>query len=144
MSTEQNKAIVRRYREAHNSNRLDQLDEIVDVNLISHNLLPGLPPGLEGGKMAHMGGVASFPDLQVRTEDLIAEGDKVVERWTQTGTYTGASFMGAPVNGKRFSVSGTSIYRIANGKIVEHWSEMNFFGVLVQLGVIPALGQAVP
>ena len=142
MSTEQNKAIVRRYREAHNTNQLDQLDEIVDANLISHNLLPGLPPGLEGGKMAHMGGVASFPDLQVRTEDLIAEGDKVVERWTQTGTYTGASFMGAPVNGKRFSMSGTSIYRIANGKIVEHWGEMDFLGLLQQLGLAPAPGQA--
>ena len=54
MSSEQNKAIVRRYREAHNTNQLDQLDEIVDANLISHNLLPGLPPGLVGGKVAHM------------------------------------------------------------------------------------------
>jgi predicted ester cyclase len=141
MSTEQNKAIVRRYREAHNTNQLDQLDEIVATNLISHNLLPGLPPGLQGGKMAHMGGVASFPDLQVRTEDLIAEGDKVVERWTQRGTYTGAPFMGAPVNGKSFSVSGTSIYRIANGKIVEHWGEMDILGLLQQLGLAPTPGQ---
>ncbi|GAC1344954.1 MAG: hypothetical protein NVSMB27_06580 [Ktedonobacteraceae bacterium] len=91
--------------------------------------------------MAHMGGVASFPDLQVRTEDLIDEGDKVVEHWTQSGTYTGASFMGAPVNGKRFSVSGTSIYRVANGKIVEHWGEMDVLGLLQQLGLAPAPGQ---
>jgi len=138
MSTEQNKAIVRRYREAHNTNKLGQLDEIVEASLIAHNLLPGLPPGLEGGKMAHMGGVASFPDLQVKTEDLIAEGDKVVERWTQSGTYTGASFMGAPVSGRKFSVTGTSIYRIANGKIVEHWGEMDLQGVLQQLGLAPA------
>jgi predicted ester cyclase len=141
MSTEHNKAIVLRYREAHNTNQLDQLDEIVEASLISHNLLPGLPPGLQGGKMVHMGGLASFPDLQVRTEDLIAEGDKVVERWTQSGTYTGASFMGAPVNGKRFSVSGTSIYRIANGRIMEHWGEMDFLGLLQQLGLVPAPGQ---
>lgn len=141
MSTEQNKAIVRRYREAHNTNQLDQLDEIVDANLISHNLLPGLPPGLEGGKMAHMGGVASSRPAG-QNWSLIAEGDKVVERWTQTGTYTGASFMGAPVNGKRFSMSGTSIYRIANGKIVEHWGEMDFLGLLQQLGLAPAPGQA--
>jgi predicted ester cyclase len=141
MSSEQNKAIVSRYREAHNTHQLDQLDEIVDANLISHNLLPGLPPGLEGGKMAHIGGVASFPDLQVRTEDLIVEGDKVVERWTQTGTYTGAAFMGASVNGKRFSMSGTSIYRISNGKIVEHWGEMDFLGLLQQLGLAAMPGQ---
>ncbi len=141
MSTEQNKAIVRRYREAHNTNKLDQLDEIVAANLVSHNLLPGLPPGLEGGKMAHMGGVASFPDLQTKTEDLIAEGDKVVERWTVSGSYTGAPFFGAPANGKRFSVTGTSIYRIADGQIVEHWGEMDFLGLLQQIGLVPAPGQ---
>src|SRR5712692_7312703 len=138
MSTEQNKAIVRRYRQAHNTNQLDQLDEIVAADLIAHNLLPGLPPGLEGGKMAHMGGVASFPDMQAKTEELIAEEGKVVERWTLSGTYTGASFMGAPVSGRKFSVTGTSIYRIANGKIVEHWGEMDFLGVLQQLGLAPA------
>jgi predicted ester cyclase len=141
MSTEQNKAIVRRYRETHNTNRLDELDAIVAANLTTHNLLPGLPPGLEGGKMAHMGGVASFPDLYVKTEDLIAEGDKVVEPWTQSGTYTGAPFFGTPPNGKRFSVSGISIYRIANGQIVEHWGEMDFLGLLQQLGMMPAPGQ---
>jgi predicted ester cyclase len=141
MSTEQNKAIVRRYREAHNTNQLDRLAEIVAANLIAHNLLPGLPPGLEGGKMAHMGGMASFPDMYIKTEDLIAEGDKVVERWTQSGAYTGAPFFGAPPNGKRFSVTGTSIYRIANGRIVEHWGEMDFLGLLQQLGMISAPGQ---
>jgi hypothetical protein len=62
MSTEQNKAIVQRYREAHNSIQLDRLDDIVAANLIAHNQMPGLPPGLEGGKMAHMGGIASFPE----------------------------------------------------------------------------------
>lgn len=141
MSTEQNKTIVRRYREAHNTNQLDQLDEIVEASLITHNLLPGLPPGLEGGKMAHMGGMASFPDMYVKTEDLIAEGDRVVERWTNSGTYTGVPFFGTPPNEKRFSVSGTSIYRIANGRIVEHWGEMDFLGLLQQLGLIPGPGQ---
>jgi predicted ester cyclase len=141
MSTEQNKAIVQRYREAHNSNQLDRLDEIVAANLIAHNQMPGLPPGLEGGKMAHMGGIASFPDMYVKTEDLIAEGDKVVERWTQTGTYTGTPFFGTATNGKRFSVTGISVYRIANGRIVEHRGEMDFLGLLQQLGMIPAPGQ---
>ena len=112
MSTEQNKAIVQLYREAHNTNQLDRLDEIVAANLIAHNQMPGLPPGLEGGKMAHMGGMASFPDMYVKTEDLIAEGDKVVERWTQTGTYSGAPFFGAPANGKKFSYQSANCGRI--------------------------------
>ena len=141
MSTEQNKTLVRRYRELHNTNQLDQLNEIVATDLITHNLMPGLPPGLEGGKMAHMGGMASFPDMHVKTEDMIAEGDKVVERWTNSGSYTGAPFFGAPPNGKKFSVGGISVYRIENGRIVEHWGEMDFLGLLQQLGMISAPGQ---
>jgi len=142
MSTEANKAIVRRYREAHNTNRLDQLDAIVAADLIAHNLFPGLPPGLAGGKMAHQFGVASFPDLRVTTEDLIAEGNEVLERWTQTGTHTGEPFMGAPASGKRFSVTGMSIYRLAQGRIVEHWGQIDMLGLLQQLGLAPTPEQA--
>jgi predicted ester cyclase len=138
MSTERTKEIVRRYRAAHIANRLDLLDEIVAADLIGHNLLPGLPPGLEGGKMAHTLTLASFPDYSVITEgDLIAEGDKVVERWTCGGTFTGAAYFGTPANGKRFCVMGISIYRIAQGKIVEHWGEADFLGAAHQLGTFP-------
>jgi predicted ester cyclase len=79
--------------------------------------------------------------MYVKTEDLIAEGDQVVERWTQTGAYTGAPFFGTTANGKRCSVTGISVYRIANGRIVEHRGEMDFLGLLQQLGMIPAPGQ---
>jgi predicted ester cyclase len=140
MSTEHNKEIVRRYREAHTTNQLDQLDDIVAANLITHNLLPGLPPGLEGGKMAHRLTLASFPDYFVITEDsLIAEGDKVVERWTCGGTFSGSPYFGTLANGRRFSVTGISIYRIAHGKIVEHWGEADFLGAAQQLGTLPSL-----
>src|SRR5215217_7190801 len=109
MSTEHTKAIIRRYRAAHTTNELDQLDEIVAADLISHNLLPSLPPGLAGGKMAHTLSLASFPDYSVITEgDLIAEGDKVVERWTCGGTFTGAPYFGTRATGKRFCVTGIS------------------------------------
>jgi predicted ester cyclase len=135
---EQNKDIVRRYREAHNTNRLDLLDDIVAADLIAHNLLPNVPPGLEGGKMVHRGVIASCPDLQTTTEDLFAEGDKVVERWSMSMTHTGEPFLGAPASGRRAQVTGTSIYRIGDGKIVEHWANMDFLGVLQQLGLAPA------
>ena len=136
MSTEDNKAIIRRYREAHNKNNLDALDAIVAKDLVSHNALPGLPPGLEGGKMAHRGFLVSFPDTQTKTEDLIAEGDRVVERYTATGTNTGP-FMGFPPTGKKYSIESMSIYRIANGKIVEHWGENDTMGLMAQLGLMP-------
>lgn len=71
MSTEENKAIVRRYREIHNSNNLSGLDQIVDANIVSHSGVPGLPPGLEGGKMVHNMFLSAFSDSHVTTEDLI-------------------------------------------------------------------------
>ncbi|MSP14630.1 MAG: ester cyclase [Chloroflexi bacterium] len=140
MSTEQNKEIVRRYRNAHNSNQLNQLDDIMAPNLISHNLIPGLPQGRETGKQVHQMALASFPDSQTRTEEIIAEGDKVVERWTVSGTHSGAPFMGRiPPSGKSFTVSGVSIYRIADGKIVEHWGEFDTMNILQQLGAVPGM-----
>ena len=136
MSTEENKAIVRRYRAIHNSNQLDGLDQVVAQDIISHNALPGLPAGLAGGKMAHQGFLAAFADVQFTTEDLIAEGDKVVERYTARGTHTGP-FMGAPATGKKFESSSMSVYRLANGNIVEHWGENDATGLMVQLGLMP-------
>jgi steroid delta-isomerase-like uncharacterized protein len=136
MSAEQNKALIRRYREIHNSGNLDALREIVAENLISHNGLPGLPPGLEGGKMAHQFFHNAFPDTQVTTDDLIAEGDKVVERFTARFTHKG-EFMGIPATGKSCAVTGMSVFRIANGKIVEHWGENDGLGLLQQLGAMP-------
>jgi predicted ester cyclase len=143
LSTEQNKAIVRRYREIYNSSNLDTLEEVLAADFIAHNLLPGLPPGIESAKLVHQVTMATWPDQYVTTEDLIAEGDRVVERWTQTQTHTGAPVFGAPANtGKKLRVTGISIYRIANGKIVEHWAESDLYGVMVQLGLIPVPGQA--
>ncbi len=139
MSIKQNKEIVRRYRQAHTTNNLDALDEIIAADLIPHNLLPDLPSGLEGAKMAHQTVLASFPDYMTATEgELIAENDKVVERWTCTATFTGAPYQGTPANGRSFSVTGISIYRLVDGKIVEHWAEADFLGASQQLGAIPS------
>lgn len=137
---EANKEIVRRYRAIHNTNDLDALDEIVAADLVSHNMLPGLPPGLAGAKMAHQGFMAAFPDSRTATVDLIAEGDKVVERSTLQGVNTG-SFLGAPPTGRTIHSSSISIYRIADGKIVEHWGEHDGIGVMMQLGLMPTPGQ---
>jgi steroid delta-isomerase-like uncharacterized protein len=136
MSAEDNKAIVRRYQEAHNQNNLAALGEIVAADLISHNKIPGMPPGLEGGKTVHQMLTAAFPDLHTNTDDLIAEGDKVVQRFTVSGTDKGG-FMGAPATGKSYKVGGISVFRIANGKIAEHWGSFDQMGVMQQLGKIP-------
>ena len=136
MSTEENKNLVRRYQEAYNTGKLDELDGILAPNLVSHNHLPGVPTGLAGAKMVHQGLLTSFPDSKTTIEDLVAEGDRVMVRGTTTGTHKGP-FGGAPPTGKSFKVTTMSVFRIANGKIVEHWGVVDGTGVMQQLGLMP-------
>ncbi|MGB8646113.1 MAG: ester cyclase [Anaerolineae bacterium] len=137
MSIEENKSVVRRYREIHNRGKLDELDAIVAADLVSHSLLPGLPPGLAGGKIAHQGFAMSFPDIQTTTEALVAEGDIVVERYSAHGTHTGTPFMGAPASGKAFKIETVVTYRLVNGKIVEMWGLNDGVSLMMQLGMMP-------
>ncbi|NJN79360.1 MAG: ester cyclase [Anaerolineales bacterium] len=137
MSTESNKALIRKYREIHNTDQLQELDNLLAKNFKPNALLPGMSANLETFKQIHQMSKASFPDLMIVTEDLIAEGDKVVERWVQTMTHSGASFMNIPPSNNKIIVSGISIYRIADGKIAEHWGNMDMFAMMVQLGAIP-------
>ena len=134
MSTEANKALVRRYREAHNTNNLALLDEIVAADIKSHNGMPGLPSGLEGGKMVHRTFLAAFPNGLITSEGLIAEGDQVVERFSFRGTNTG-SLMDAPATSTKVTFTGVSVFRIANGKIVEHWGAHDAFGTTLTMMV---------
>jgi len=135
MSIEANKEIVRRYQEIYNSNQLDRLSEVLSEDLLTPKIMPGIPQGIEGAKVAHQMMVAGFPDYQTVIDELIAEGDKVVARITMAGTNTG-TFMGIPPTGKFISFTGIYIARIANGKIVEHWGEEDGVSLLGQLGVL--------
>jgi predicted ester cyclase len=82
----------------------------------------------------------AFPDFKVTIDDLIAEGDKVVIRATWNGTQKG-EFMGIPPTGKRVSFGVIDIIRMAGGKAVEHWGQMDSMGMMQQLGVAPAPGE---
>ena len=135
MSIEANKEIVRRYQEIYNSNQLDRLSEVLSEDLLTPKIMPGIPQGIEGAKVAHQMMVAGFPDYQTVIDELIAEGDKVVARITMAGTNAG-SFMGIPPTGKFISFTGIYIARIANEKIVEHWGEEDGVSLLGQLGVL--------
>ena len=84
---------------------------------------------------------AAFADLRVTIEDLVAEGDKVVKRFTLRGTHTGA-FEGLPPTGKQIMLDGITIVRLADGKIQEIWEAYDMLGVLQQLGVIPQAERA--
>ncbi len=140
MSVEDNKNIIRKYREAYNTNDMEMLAEALAPSFVAHNMMPNVPQTLEGAKMIHSQNRAVFPDAHTTTDDLIAEGDMVVERWTVTMHHTGAPFFvgNLPASGKKIEVGGINTYRIDDGKIVETWADMDFMGVLQQVGVIPA------
>jgi steroid delta-isomerase-like uncharacterized protein len=135
MSIEKNKNLVRLYQEIYNSNDLDRLTEVVSEDLLTPNIMPGIPHGLEGAKAAHRIMLTSFPDYQTIIDDMIAEGDKVAARIKMTGTHSG-EFMGIPPTGRRISFTGIYFARIAGGKIVEHWGEEDGVSLLQQLGVL--------
>lgn len=140
MSTEQNKAMLRRvFDEGLNKNNSRALDELIAPNYVNYGF-PGLPPGPEGFKLAIGMFRAGFPDMQIMIEDEFAEGDKVGTRGYFTGTHKG-EFQGIPATGKQVKFSYIDLWHVANGKFVENWVQMDLMGLMQQLGVIPAPGQ---
>ena len=84
---------------------------------------------------------AAFPDFRLTIEDLIAEGETVMARWSCRGTHKG-DLSGIAPTGKQFTISGVSIARFANGKMAEGWVNWDALGLMQQLGVVPELGKA--
>jgi predicted ester cyclase len=135
--SEQHKTAARNFIETGlNQKDLTALDEYFSPKLTDHALPPGLPAGLEGRKIFASALLSAFPDLHVAVEDLIAEGERLVTRYTVHGTHNG-ELMGIPATGKRVSVGGIAIDRFENGQSVEHWEIIDQLGLMQQLGVIP-------
>jgi predicted ester cyclase len=78
---------------------------------------------------------AAFPDLQIRIDDIIAEGQMVAFRWTSSGTHRGELF-GTQPTGKQITTSGISILRTAGGKVAEDWVNWDTLGLLQQIGAV--------
>lgn len=140
MSAEENKAVVRRFIEdLISTGNLALADELCAPNYVNYGLPPGILPGIEGIKQTLGVFRAAFPDFHITLEDLIAEEDKVVARFTAHGTHQG-DFQGIPPTGKSFTAPGMTYYRIVNGKIAEDHPIFDQLGMLQQLGVVPPLG----
>ncbi len=131
---------VRAIEEAWNANRLDELDQYFAPSFDnSASAAPGVPPGLEGAKMAHQGVMQSFPDREQEILDLIESGDKVFVRTRVTGTNQGGfPAFGVPANGNPFQIEAWSVYRFEDGKAAQHWGMNDALALLMQLGAIPA------
>jgi predicted ester cyclase len=135
--SEQYKTAARNFIEKGlNQKDLTALDEYFSPKLTDHALPPGIPAGLEGRKMFASALLAAFPDLQVDVEDLVAEGEKLVTRYSVRGTHKG-DLMGIPATGKEISITGIAIDRFENGLSVEHWEIIDQLGMMQQLGVVP-------
>lgn len=135
--SEENKRIVRRVvEEVVNGGDLDAIEELFAEDYVDHNLPSG---GFhrEGLGEHHAMIRAAFPDWHTTGEYMSAEGERVVYRGTNTGTHLG-EFMGMSPTGKRYSVDEIHIYRLAGGKVAEHWGLVAMLSMMKQLGLLPA------
>jgi steroid delta-isomerase-like uncharacterized protein len=137
MSESENRAVVQRFlEEVINQGRLEQADEIVAEDFVELDPLPGQRQGREGLKEVIGMLRAAFPDMHWVVEEMIAEGEKVVTRFTWTGTQQG-TFMGIPATGRNVVVKGVVIDRIVGGMMTDSRILMDTIGMMQQLGAMP-------
>lgn len=140
MSTEENKAVFQKLIELQEHGDLNTVDQVIAPNWVNHDGSESPLQGPEGFKRLTMGFRSAFSDIRLEIEDMLAEGDKVAARWRFRGTNSG-SFQGMPPTGKAVDVKATGIFRVVDGKVTDNWVNMDFLGLLQQLGVVPAPGQ---
>lgn len=139
---EQAKHIIKRFvEELWNARRLEVADEIFSEDCVTHQLRSGVVGepahrGPEAMKEHVLGWLTSFPDLRFNSEQMIAEGDRVVSQLVMEGTHQGV-WMGISPTGKRLQIRMITIHRIASGKIAEDWVLVESLGFFQQLGVLP-------
>ena len=142
MSTE-NKAIVRRtLEELWNKGNLAVADEVTGANHVGHDpAVPNPGRGPQAEKQLVTMYRTAFPDLNITIDEMMADGDKVVTRWTSRGTHKG-DLMGVAPTGKQVNITGITIDRIAGGKAEESWTNWDTLGMMQQLGVVPQMTAA--
>jgi len=137
MSTEANKALIRRWAEGVMSKGdLNMIDELFATDYLDHTNPPDWPAGSVGHKQIIALYHTAFRDFRYTIEHQVAEGDLVMVRGTYHGTHSG-TFFGIPPTEVSITTTGMHLFRVAGGKITEHWCNNDDLGVMRQLGVIP-------
>jgi steroid delta-isomerase-like uncharacterized protein len=141
--SEGNKNVVRRlFEEVWNKGNLQVTDELFTPNYHHHDAsTPDVGRGPESEKKRATLYRTAFPDLRLTIEDLIADGETVMVRWSCRGTHKG-DLSGIAPTGKQINISGISVARFANGKMAEGWVNWDALSLMQQLGVVPELGKA--
>jgi steroid delta-isomerase-like uncharacterized protein len=131
MSDSDNKSLVRAYLDdVYVNHDLAAIDRYLAPDYIQHS--KHAAPGREGVKAFFTALWQAFTEQTFEVDDVIAEGDKAVWRWTMQARHTGV-FYGVPATGKMITATGISIVRIAGGRFVEHWGEQDTAGLMAQL-----------
>ena len=141
--SEQNKAIIRRlFEELWNKGNLSLAEQLFTPNYTHHDSSsPDFGHGPESERKRATLYRTAFPDLHLTIEDIIAEGDTVMTRWTCRGTHKG-DLNGIAPTGKQVTISGMTVARLANGKLAEGYVNWDALGLMQQLGVVPQLANA--
>ena len=137
-----NKKLARRYAEIINTRDLRLADEICSPKFIDHTAPAGFDNGLEGAKAFLQQVIDGFPDVRLKVDELVAEGDRVVISWTATGTHKGA-FMGVPASQKKTKTQGMELIRIRKGRVTDSWHVEDMLGLFQQVGAIHLPSQMV-
>jgi steroid delta-isomerase-like uncharacterized protein len=141
--SEQNKTSVRRlFEEVWNKGHMPVADELFAPTYTHHDSSTSdVGRGPESEKKRATLYRNAFPDVRLTIEDITAEGETVVARWSCRGTHKG-DLNGIAPTGKQFNITGVSIARFTNGKMIEGWVNWDALGLMQQLGVVPELGKA--
>lgn len=138
MSIQENKQVVLKFNKGMGKGERSVLDTLTTPDFVQHNLTTGMDAGREeakrGNELAHM----AFPDVTITNDDIVAEGNRVVLRFTFKGTQTGQLGNIAPT-GKKTEFSRIGIFRLVEGKIAEIWMLNDFLRSYQQLGVLPPM-----
>src|SRR5215212_2751632 len=141
--SEEDKAVARReFEEMYNQGgNLDAAEEIYAPNFVGHEPTSGESRGVEGAKQFAASYRQAFPDLECTIEEQVAEGEKVVSRWRARSTHEGETEDLGPPTGNRVEITGISMSTIAEGKLVEDWTNFDAMGMMQQLGMVPEAAQ---
>jgi steroid delta-isomerase-like uncharacterized protein len=124
------------FEDVWNRKNLSAVDELMSADYVHHDpSSPAVPIGVDGYKQFVNSYMSAFPDAHFTIDDAFTDGQSEVTRWTVVGTHEG-ELAGIPRTGRRFSVTGISIARVANGKITESWNSWDALGLMQQLGVV--------
>jgi steroid delta-isomerase-like uncharacterized protein len=137
MGSEESADAVRRWFEAFNAGDMEAERAARTEDFVAH--APGMPMPLDGDDWEQFIGMffGGFPDMRLEVQDIVAQGDRVAVRWVFHGTHDG-EFFGIPPTGTRVTMNAIEINRVQDGKVAEHWVELDQLGMLQQLGAIPS------